>query len=260
MIDNLYYVSSLNCNPSLDVGCPRQANHALHFGQRPSGYRFRPDTLVERTQGAEMYIKICGLRDPAHATHASLLGADAVGVVMSPGSPRNATAEEAIAVIAAAKRTNAAVDTVLVVSRHTVPEASSLARELGFDVLQMHGGYSSADFFEAHTRFPRVWRATSLERDPEPVSGEFREERLLLDGSVAGSGALWDYSRLSQGTDVRDSIGDEWLLAGGLTPENVADAIAQVRPGGVDVSSGVESARGVKDPDRITNFIHAARE
>ena len=198
-----------------------------------------------------MYVKICGLRDPAHAEHAIACGADAIGVVMSPRSSRHATLTEAAAVLAVAS----GVDTALVVNRMDAAEAARLATELGFDVLQLHGTYTVADFAAARRIIPRVWRATSIADDPELRAGERGEERLLVDGAIPGSGKPWDLTSLDT-----NRLGTEWLLAGGLDPENVAAAITATAPGGVDVSSGVESAPGVKDPERIAQFISAARQ
>ncbi|SDQ30374.1 phosphoribosylanthranilate isomerase [Leucobacter chromiiresistens] len=206
-----------------------------------------------------MYVKICGLREPAHAALAVELGADAVGVVMSPRSSRHATADEARAVIAAAREARADVDAVLVVNTIAAAEAAELAHELGFDVLQLHGDYTAEDVAAGQAVLPRVWRATSLAQFPELRAGELREERLLLDGAVPGSGATWDLTPLGADAALRARIGAEWLLAGGLDPDNVAHAISLARPGGVDVSSGVERSPGQKDPELISAFIGAAR-
>lgn len=208
-----------------------------------------------------MYIKICGLSD-VEMTHRTVgFGADAIGVVMSPGSPRDTSPEVAAQIVAAAREaagsrpvTAAPLDTVLVVNRMPATEAASLAASLGFDVLQLHGNYSASDFAAARRRIPRVWRATSLAADPRLRAGEFGEERLLLDGARPGSGEPWDLSALSDA-----SLGDGWLLAGGLDPETVAAAIKQTSPWGVDVSSGVELSPGLKDPVRIQRFIQEAR-
>ena len=201
-----------------------------------------------------MYVKICGLRDAATARHAIELGADAVGVVMSPRSPRHATRAHAAEVVRAAREAGRPVDAVLVVNTVPAREAAETARALGFDVLQLHGGYEAADFAEARALLPRLWRATSLAAHPGLRAGEFGEERLLVDGAAPGSGRPWDFGLAA---DAR--LGDDWLLAGGLDPENVAAAVAEARPGGVDVSSGVESSPGVKDPERIERFIRNAR-
>lgn len=199
-----------------------------------------------------MFIKICGITDPDTARFAVQQGADAIGVVMSEPSPRHVNRETAADVVAAA--TGPGIDTVLVVREMPASVAARTAAELGFDALQLHGSYSPADFAAAAADFPRIWRATSLAEEPDVVAGELGEERLLLDGAQAGSGRPWDLSSIDPAL-----LGDRWLLAGGLNPGTVAEAIARARPWGVDVSSGVESAPGLKDVGLISRFIAAAR-
>lgn len=205
-------------------------------------------------ESSALYVKICGMRDPDLTKLAVDLGANAIGVVMSVGTPRHASDDEARAVIAAAKAARASVDTVLVVNNMAAGEAAQRAVALGFDVLQLHGRYSAADFAAAEMIVPRVWRAASLAHFPTIVPDEFGEERLLLDGADPGSGARWSFADRSP-----SEFGDHWLLAGGLSPDNVAGAVAQLSPAGVDVSSGVESAPGIKDAELIARFIAAAR-
>ncbi len=201
-----------------------------------------------------MYVKICGLRDADTALHAIREGADAVGVVMSEGSPRNATREQAVDVVTAAHSSGRPIDAVLVVRYMPAAEAATLANELGFDVLQLHGDYSQADFERAAAIHPRIWRAASLASTPNLRVGEFSEERLLVDSPDPGSGKPWNLQAIESA-----QLGDAWVLAGGLSPENVASAVREARPGGVDVSSGVESAPGVKSLERISQFIRATR-
>lgn len=200
-----------------------------------------------------IYVKICGMRDPNLTRLAVQLGAQAIGVVMSPGTPRDASDAEAVAVIAAARAENPAIDTVLVVNKMPAREAAERAFALGFDVLQLHGRYAATDFAAARAVLPRVWRAASLTHFPGLTPGEYGEERLLLDGADPGSGARWSF----EGRDPSE-FGDSWLLAGGLSPVNVAAAVEQLSPAGVDVSSGVESSPGVKDPELIARFIAEA--
>ena len=198
-----------------------------------------------------MYVKICGLRESEHARLAVECGAHAVGVVMNRTSSRRATDAEAAAVIAAVA---GRADTVLVVNDMPAAEAAATASRLGFDVLQLHGpAYGRDDFALALETMPRVWRATSLDLDPPLQVGAFGEELLLLDAPRAGSGERWDLSALVAGPPD-----GAWLLAGGLAPDNVAGAVRTVRPGGVDVSSGVESSPGAKEPALIAAFIVAA--
>ena len=198
-----------------------------------------------------MYVKICGLRDPVHAHVAVDAGASAVGVVMNRTSARRATEDEARAVIEAVA---GRVDTVLVVNDMPAIEAASTAHRLGFDVLQLHGAaYDPADFTAALTIMERVWRATSLDLSPSLEVGAYGEERLLLDAPSPGSGERWDVSAL-----VICAPHGEWLLAGGLTPANVAEAVRAVQPWGVDVSSGVEVAPGDKSVELIRAFLEAS--
>jgi len=198
-----------------------------------------------------VYVKVCGLKDPDMARVAVAAGADAVGVVMSEGSPRHVTPEAATSVVEAV---GGRADTVLVVREMPVAEAVEVAGSIGVDVLQLHGGYSVAEFATARAGFARVWRATALDDATDLTVGAWGEELLLLDAPVAGSGHTWDLGVLEH----RRPRG-RWLLAGGLDPANVAGAVAAARPWGVDVSSGVESSRGVKDPDLVRAFVAAAR-
>lgn len=211
-----------------------------------------------------MFVKVCGLDSAANARIALEAGADAIGLVMSPRSPRHLEFEAAAEIVTAVRNSQVsgdgaparhAVETVLVVREMDAVEAGQIAGQLGVDVLQLHGGrYGRDDFARARTAFPKIWRATSLADNPDLRVGAWGEERLLLDAQQAGSGERWDLSAL---TDRRPE--GEWLLAGGLTPTNVAEAIDTARPWGVDVSSGVESSPGVKDPELIRAFVAAAR-
>lgn len=101
---------------------------------------------------------------------------------------------------------------------------------------------------------PALWRATSLDHTTDLDVVGWHSDLLLLDAPRAGSGETWDISPLEANPPAVD-----WLLAGGLAPHNVAAAIRQVRPWGVDVSSGVEAAPGVKDEAKVHAFVRAAR-
>lgn len=195
-----------------------------------------------------MFVKICGLRDRDSLTAALEAGADAVGFVVSPGSPRDADPDLIADLVAAV---DGAAETVLVVSHATPAEAVALARRTGVGILQLHGAYTEEDVAAVRAADVRVWRAASVAGGTPLDVGAWGEEVLLLDSPIAGSGHRWDSSTVE--TEGR------WMLAGGLDPSNVAEAIRESRPWGVDVSSGVESSRGVKDPALIRAFVEAVR-
>ncbi|MGO3325797.1 phosphoribosylanthranilate isomerase [Gordonia sp. (in: high G+C Gram-positive bacteria)] len=198
-----------------------------------------------------MYVKVCGLTDPATVDVAVAAGADAIGVVMNQTSSR---AVDTVVARTIVERADGRVDTVLVVNDMPAADASRIAADLGFSVLQLHGSYTADDFAAAAEVFGHLWRATSLANDPPLQVGAYGEESLLLDSARPGSGERWDLSVLAG-----RGVSGRWLLAGGLSPTNVADAIGQVRPWGVDVSSGVESSPGVKDHAAVRAFVEAAR-
>ncbi|PPF85443.1 phosphoribosylanthranilate isomerase [Pseudoclavibacter sp. RFBJ3] len=198
-----------------------------------------------------MYVKVCGLDSVESAAVAVESGADAVGIVMSRTSPRRRSAEEAAKIFGSVA---AGVDRVLVVHDMSATHAAEIAGAVGANVLQLHGSYSGDEVRTAGAIFPRIWRATSLADDPELRVGAFGEELLLLDAPKPGSGERWDLSEL-----VRRRPEGHWLLAGGLHPGNVAEAIGEAEPWGVDVSSGVESSPGVKDHARIRAFVESAK-
>ncbi len=196
-------------------------------------------------------MKVCGLSTVGDVETAVDAGADAVGFVMSRTSVRAVERGLAAELV---KGVPAQVDSVLVVHDVTAEEGARAALEIGVDVLQLHGDYTKADFEAAAALGVRLWRAVSLRDKPDLRVGAYGEEMLLLDSPKAGSGERWDLSAL---TEERPT--GRWLLAGGLAPGNVREAIAQARPWGVDVSSGVESSPGVKDHGLIRAFLTAAR-
>ncbi|MEU1512903.1 phosphoribosylanthranilate isomerase [Streptomyces sp. NPDC005811] len=196
-----------------------------------------------------LFVKICGLSTERDVDTAVEAGADAIGFVFS-ASPRRIDPATAARL---ARRVPAHVLTVGVFRAEPLDDVRSVAAESGIRAVQLHGP-EDRDYYDALA--PGGWtliRAAAF-GDSVPRCGELGEDMLLLDAPVPGSGVAWDWSRWTPA-----GSGEKWLLAGGLTPDNVRDAVAATRPWGVDVSSGVESSRGVKDPALITAFVKAAR-
>lgn len=193
-------------------------------------------------------MKICGLRTEADVDCAVTAGADAIGFVLTD-SPRRVTVDEATRLVAAVPPEVLSVGVFLGMP---VAEVREVAAKTGLGAVQLHGrGYSAADFAALTGLGVRLVRATSTDGEPVEV-GAFGEDLVILDSPRAGSGEQWTWSAL------RGQRG-RWLLAGGLRPDNVSEAIETVQPWGLDVSSGVESARGTKDHGLIREFLAVAR-
>ncbi|MBO3130512.1 phosphoribosylanthranilate isomerase [Dermatophilus congolensis] len=199
-----------------------------------------------------MFVKICGITSVSDARVAVQAGADAVGVVMSNTSARGVGLEVAGQVVEAV---GGCVSTVFVTNDLPADVAAGVAGKLGFSVLQLHGsGYGVEDFVRAGEVFPRVWRATSFVQAGVLDASVWGVELLLLDAPRPGAGRVWDWSVVRKCPPV-----GKWVLAGGLHPGNVAEAVRVVSPWGVDVASGVEVRPGVKDPEKVFAFVEAAR-
>lgn len=195
-----------------------------------------------------MFVKVCGLRTPETVDAAVEAGADAVGFVFAPGSVRLVEPAAAAELVA---RVPEGVETVGVFRGQPIDEVLRLARASGVGTIQLHGDEPDEYFARAAEAGFRTIRAISASR--YTASGHAGGERLLIDATVPGSGEPFDPADLPVPPTV------DWLLAGGLRPGTVAALVAAFGPSGVDVSSGVESAPGVKDPALIRAFVRAAR-
>lgn len=200
-----------------------------------------------------MRIKICGITRPGDAEQALALGADTVGCVFHAESARHVTAEIAqdiqIAVGNAGTLVGLFVDP-------TVDQVQAVLDRIDLDVLQFHGQESPA-FCEQFQRPYLKAVAMSADVDLSAVNKAYESARgLLLDsaheGQFGGTGQRFDWDWIDAGLENR------LMLAGGLSADNVGEAIRQVRPAAVDVSSGVERDKGIKDSDRMRAFIEAA--
>lgn len=209
-------------------------------------------------------VKICGLNDPAGLDAAVAARADMIGLVFFPPSPRAVTPAEAAALAARAPRETGPLRVGLFVDASDEAIATVLAA-LPLDILQLHGEETPARCAALRARFGLpVMKALGIATEADLTLLDAYApavDRFLLDAKPApgaalpgGNASAFDWSLLAG-----RAIPRPWLLAGGLTPANVAEAIRATGAPGVDVSSGVEASRGVKDPARIAAFIRAAR-
>jgi len=199
-------------------------------------------------------VKICGITRIEDAIAAAQAGADAIGFVFDPKSPRHIHPDQALKIARALPPfitivglfVNAAPDTIEGVLSH-VP----------LDLIQFHGNEKPEQCRRYHRSYIKA-----IHMKPEVDLREMARlygdaTGLLLDTYVVdaagGSGQAFDWNRIPQ------DLGKPVILAGGLTPANVTEAVRKVRPFAVDVSSGVELSKGVKDARKIANFIEAVR-
>jgi phosphoribosylanthranilate isomerase len=200
-------------------------------------------------------VKICGITRVEDARAAAEAGAEAVGLVFDPGSPRCVTLEQALAII---ESVPPFVTVVGLFVDSPVERVRAVLERARLGLLQFHG----AETPEQCRVYGRPYVKAVRMRAGVDLCGEERRYGdavgLVLDtfvpGQSGGSGRTFDWTMIPR--DLRKPV----ILAGGLTPDNVGDAIRQVRPAAVDVSSGVESARGIKDKKKIMAFIRSVRE
>ncbi len=207
-------------------------------------------------------IKICGVTTPDDARYAVEAGADAIGLNFYPKSPRFVTPQRAAELIRALPAFSSAVGVFV---GTPLRQVCAIAYQIGLRSVQTYEDEIPAEdtFPFAHVPAFRIKDAAALDQIHHFVEVATqlgrRPSAVLVDSHVAGQmggtgqAAPWE---LLRGFDP----GVPLILAGGLTPENVAEAVALVRPWGVDVASGVEYEPGRKSPDRVERFIRAARE
>ncbi len=214
-----------------------------------------------------MIVKICGVRSTEAATAAAQAGADLLGFNFAPVSRRVVDAAAARAAVDVARLSSGAAHPPRMVGvfvNQPLSEVAVMAREVGLDFVQL-SGHEPADYCRAvvdKTGLP-VIKAVRLTGDTtageaETLTRDGLVSILLADapvaGSFGGSGQAWSWQDAA-GMAARFTV----LLAGGLTPENVADAVRQSRPWGVDVASGVETD-GQTDPHKVKSFIQRVRD
>ncbi len=203
-------------------------------------------------------VKICGIRDPEAAEVAAAAGADAVGFVFVEGTPRFIRPEHAAAIMYALPPM---VTSVGVVRDLTVDAFCALEQRCPCELMQLHGAEDEKTVAACGPGVIRAIRfdAATITDDLKRWARLAEVGAILVDGSAGGTGETFDWSRLADAVAAMPSP-KPIIVAGGLTPDNVADAVRAVRPWAVDVSSGVESAPGVKDHGAIRAFCEAVRD
>lgn len=200
-------------------------------------------------------VKICGITRELDLYAACDAGADALGFVFYEKSPRNVSAMAAAALV---RELPPFVQSVGLFVNADPAFIEAVLETVPLDLLQFHGDESPADC----ARYGRPYiKAVRVNRDTDLLkcATDFEDARgLLLDAYVpgvpGGTGERFDWSL------IPEKMPKAVILSGGLTPENVAEAVEQVRPWAVDVSSGVEMAKGIKDAHKIAQFIANAKE
>ena len=195
-------------------------------------------------------VKICGITRIEDAVAAATAGADAIGLVFYPKSSRYVTATVAAEIVS---ELPPFVSTVGLFVNHSADQVNRICDQVELDLLQFHGDESPSDCSQFGKRFIKAVRMAPG-RSVNEMMGQYRQATaLLLDSFDAdkygGSGETFDWQRVPKDSDV------PLILAGGLNCSNVVEAVTRVQPYAVDVSSGVESAPGIKSADQIIEFV-----
>ncbi|MGE8066353.1 phosphoribosylanthranilate isomerase [Pseudomonas sp. NPDC089569] len=198
--------------------------------------------------------KICGITRLEDALAAVEAGADAIGFVFYAKSPRAVTSGQARAIIQALPPFVTTVGLFVNAGRG---ELQQILDAVPLDLLQFHGDESAAECQAWHRPYIKALRVKAGDDIAAACDAYPGASGILLDAYVegipGGTGEAFDWSLIPQG------LSKPIILAGGLTPDNVAEAVKQVRPYAVDVSGGVEASKGIKDHGKIRAFIKAAR-
>ena len=221
-----------------------------------------------------MWIKICANTNLEDAKLAAELGADAVGFVFAP-SPRQVTAADVSRITPYLPE---GIECVGVFPSLPAQEIAGISQECGLSTVQLHGGVSMElvqqlyDIFNGQTKLVQTvhWQVDGDAANEAVVAQHLREiaaadlvDRVLIDSKVGpangGTGVAFDWNA-AHAALTQAAPGLKLIVAGGLRPDNVADAIHRLNPWGVDVASGVEQSPGHKDPEKLSAFIRAARE
>lgn len=212
-------------------------------------------------------VKICGITRPQDARDAVAAGADWLGLNFWPKSKRFIRPERAREVAAAAREQahvqGVPIGLVGVFVNQSVDEMAGVARDVGLDRVQPHGDETPGLCADLADRGLGMIKALAM-AGPEDVArmADYPCDVFLIDtptSGYGGSGRTFDWSLAERAMAEAEPRGWRVLLAGGLNPDNVAGAVRRVRPHGVDTASGVESAPGIKDPDKMRAFVSRAK-
>lgn len=197
-----------------------------------------------------MFVKICGVTSEEDALLAVAMGADAVGFVFAP-SPRQVSTQTVYDIT---RRLPPEILTVGVFRDELPDRVFEMASRSGVKAVQLHGRETSRHVAQLSENVRWIIKAVSAGSPEAARADEYGTDLVLVDAPEPGSGRVFDWNLV-------DSIpgGLRLILAGGLNSDNVADAIDAVRPWGVDVSSGVESSPGRKDPVKVRHFVARAK-
>ncbi|MEH6449799.1 MAG: phosphoribosylanthranilate isomerase [Oleispira sp.] len=202
---------------------------------------------------SKVRIKICGLTRDQDVHNAVVEGADALGFVLYAPSPRAVSAERAAQLI---QKVPAFVTTVALFVNESAEEIQRALTVCPFDLLQFHGDESPEFCRQFNHPYMKAIRVRSADDIHRAVQQYPDAKALLLDAYVenlpGGTGQAFDWRLIPQ-------LSIPWVLAGGLNAKNVADAINQVQPFAVDISGGVEASKGIKDAQKIKDFISEVR-
>jgi phosphoribosylanthranilate isomerase len=212
------------------------------------------NNLAVNGLGVHVKVKICGITNREDAIGAMEAGADALGFVFYSKSPRYIAPRAAAEIIASLPPF---ISNVGLFVNASAQEVRQIIERTGIDTLQFHGEESAEDcapFLRQCIKAFRIADAESLQQ-----LAAFHTRAWLLDsfvpGEQGGTGVTFNWALAKQAVSLNRPV----ILAGGLTPENVQEAIRQVRPYAVDVSSGIESTPGKKDLNKVRSFIQHAK-
>ncbi|MCU4183614.1 phosphoribosylanthranilate isomerase [Acidiferrimicrobium sp. IK] len=197
-----------------------------------------------------MFVKICGTTSEDDALLAVAMGADAVGFIFAP-SPRQIAPQKAADIV---KRLPSEIMTVGVFRNEAPQRVVEIVQAAGLRGAQLHGRESAEQATWVRRRIPWLMQAFAAGDARVSAAATWGADAILLDAPNPGSGQVFDWALASEVPG-----GQRLVIAGGLNPGNVAAAVAQTKPWGVDVVSGVEKTPGQKDPVKLRAFIAAAR-